>query len=240
MSIFKRLFGRNQAPDNTAQPTPDTSTMLAGDYRFIAVDVETANANQHSICQVGLAMVAQDGSIKTLGHLINPGEKFDKFNVNLHGIDAATVKDAIGFGDYITLTRTLLERHTLIQHSNFDKQAFNAACAQLGIAEINAEWVDSVRIARAAWPELIGNGGHGLANLKQHLGLIFDHHNAVEDARAAAQVVLCAEAETGKDFMDILPKKTAKPRFQTNTPTEGNPDGPLHGQPMGQLRPQDH
>ena len=38
-----------------------------------------------------------------------------------------------------------------------------------------------------------GNGGHGLASLKQHLGLEFDHHDAGEDARAAAEVVLRAE-----------------------------------------------
>ena len=46
---------------------------------------------------------------------------------------------------------------------------------------------------RAVWPELRGNGGHGLASLKQHLGLVFDHHDAGEDARAAAEVVLRTE-----------------------------------------------
>ena len=55
------------------------------------------------------------------------------------------------------------------------------------------DWCDSVHVARAAWPELRGNGGHGLASLKQHLGLEFDHHDAGEDARAAAEVVLRAE-----------------------------------------------
>ncbi|PWK61977.1 hypothetical protein C7455_1012 [Roseicyclus mahoneyensis] len=54
-------------------------------------------------------------------------------------------------------------------------------------------WRDSVHVARAAWPELRGNGGHGLARLKKHLGLTFEHHDAGEDARAAAEVVLRAE-----------------------------------------------
>lgn len=54
-------------------------------------------------------------------------------------------------------------------------------------------WQDSVTVARKAWPELKGNGGHGLASLKGHLGLSFDHHDAGEDARAAAEVVLHAE-----------------------------------------------
>jgi DNA polymerase III epsilon subunit-like protein len=54
-------------------------------------------------------------------------------------------------------------------------------------------WKDSVQVARKAWPELTGNGGHGLASLKRYLGLAFEHHDAGEDARAAAEVVLHAE-----------------------------------------------
>jgi DNA polymerase III epsilon subunit-like protein len=41
---------------------------------------------------------------------------------------------------------------------------------------------------------LKGNGDHGLASLKGYLGLSFEHHDAGEDARAAAEVVLYAEA----------------------------------------------
>ncbi|WP_394805045.1 3'-5' exonuclease family protein [Tritonibacter scottomollicae] len=49
-----------------------------------------------------------------------------------------------------------------------------------------------------AWPELRGNGGHGLANLKKVLGLQFKHYDAGEDARAAAEVTLKAEASMGR------------------------------------------
>jgi DNA polymerase-3 subunit epsilon len=40
--------------------------------------------------------------------------------------------------------------------------------------------------------------------------LQFQHHDAGEDARAAAQVVLCAEAKTGRSFVEILAKQGAK------------------------------
>jgi DNA polymerase-3 subunit epsilon len=53
--------------------------------------------------------------------------------------------------------------------------------------------MDSLIVARRAWPELRGNGGHGLGNPKTYLGLNFEHHDAEEDARAAAEVVLHAE-----------------------------------------------
>ena len=56
------------------------------------------------------------------------------------------------------------------------------------------EWRDSVQVARRAWPELKGNGGHGLSMLKKHLGLQIKHHDAGEDARTSAEVVLHAES----------------------------------------------
>jgi DNA polymerase III subunit epsilon len=58
---------------------------------------------------------------------------------------------------------------------------------------ITSHWTNSVTIARQAWPALKGAGGHGLANLKKHLGLEFHHHDAGEDARASASVILKAE-----------------------------------------------
>ena len=58
-------------------------------------------------------------------------------------------------------------------------------------------WFDSVKIARKTWPEFKGKGGHGLGHLKTALGLEFQHHDAGEDARAAAEVVLKAETVMG-------------------------------------------
>jgi DNA polymerase-3 subunit epsilon len=82
---------------------------------------------------------------------------------------------------------------TVYQHSGFDRSAVRAAGAALYRPEPKWNWQDSVSVARRAWPEVKRNGGHGLASLKGHLGLSFEHHDAGEDARAAAEVVLRAE-----------------------------------------------
>ena len=74
------------------------------------------------------------------------------------------------------------------------------------VSDVDAE----VEIARRAWPEFKGNGGHGLGHLKQALSLQFHHHDAGEDARAAAQVVLHAEIKTGRSFVEILARQAAK------------------------------
>ena len=114
----------------------------------------------------------------------------------LHGISAATVAGAPTIGEVLPRIEGALEGLTVYQHSGFDRSAIRAACARIGRGEPDWDWQDSVWVARRAWPELRGAGGHGLASLKRHLGLVFEHHDAEEDARAAAEVVLHAEAGT--------------------------------------------
>jgi DNA polymerase-3 subunit epsilon len=115
----------------------------------------------------------------------------------LHGIDAGTVRGAPTFSKLLPELRLLLETYPLVQHSRYDEKSFDAACRLAQLPILKSVWTDSVAVARKAWPELRGNGGHGLANLKKVLGLHFRHHDAGEDARAAAEVVLKAETTMG-------------------------------------------
>ena len=72
----------------------DSIDLLQDTYRFVAVDVETANRQQGSICQIGLALVSTDNQIETTGLLIDPEQSFESFNVRLHGIDQEAVAKA--------------------------------------------------------------------------------------------------------------------------------------------------
>lgn len=248
MALFDWLFRRT--PERTPQvpPLPPTLPQRApepiraparpkfahalrvpeGRFRFIALDVETACSDSASICQIGLACVQPDNQIQTFSMLVNPGMRFDAFNIQLHGIGPDHVADAPGFTDAMAALLPLLTRHHLVQHSNFDKQAVNAACGFCGIAAPDLRWSDSVTIARRAWPELKGNGGHGLANLKRKLNLQFHHHDAGEDARAAALVVLHAEKHLSMPFEELV-IPAAKPRYSAKQSRTGNANGSLAG-----------
>jgi DNA polymerase-3 subunit epsilon len=164
-----------------------------GPFRFIAVDVETAAYDVASICQIGLAFVRFDRSIETYSTYIDPCTRFADGNTRLHGINAETVRDSPTFAEALPELRLVLEAHPLVQHSRFDEKAFDTACRFSQLPILKSIWTDSVAVARKAWPEFRGNGGHGLANLKKELGLQFQHHDAGEDARAAAEVILKAE-----------------------------------------------
>ncbi|MDF3608282.1 exonuclease domain-containing protein [Paracoccus sp. DMF-8] len=106
MALFDWLFGRTPKPSQQTQPerakeefrpTPiirahQRSTFThaprvpEGSFRFVALDVETACSDVASICQIGLACVQPDNQIQTFSMLVNPGTRFDVFNIQLHGI----------------------------------------------------------------------------------------------------------------------------------------------------------
>ena len=163
-----------------------------GPFRFVALDVETANNDRASICQIGIACVCPDNTIVTWKTYVDPQVQRWPSAV-LHGISAQTVAGAPVFAQVMAVLRRELRTLKIYQHSNFDCSAITAACKQVGLSPPDWDWRDSLHIARQAWPELRHNGGHGLSNLKTALSLRFDHHDAGEDARAAAQVVLMAE-----------------------------------------------
>ncbi|KEJ88132.1 exonuclease [Sulfitobacter donghicola DSW-25 = KCTC 12864 = JCM 14565] len=177
--------------------------MPKGPFRFIALDVETACKDIASICQIGIACVRATGEIESWTSYVDPEQRFDTFNTRLHGIGPDTVRGAPSFPQIWPLLHDLLNPHHLVQHSTFDKSAVAAACRAYRLPEPELSWSDSVKIARRAWPEFKGNGGHGLGHLKVALGLKFQHHDAGEDARAAAEVVLHAEAHLGQSFEQL-------------------------------------
>ena len=178
-----------------------------GPFRFVALDVETASREAGSICQIGLACVDHSNTIHGFSVLVNPQMRFAAFNIELHGIGPETVAGAATFPEIWQHMAPFLHPYHLVQHSSFDSHAIAAACRVHNLPEPDLSWSDSVRIARKAWPEYLGNGGHGLGHLKKVLELDFTHHDAGEDARASAQVVLLAEERLEKPFEQIAQTK---------------------------------
>ena len=87
-----------------------------------------------------------------------------------------------------------------MSHTSFDRAALTRATTRYSLSKIAATWLDSASVARRAWPERFGRKGYGLKNVSTALGISFSHHDALEDARAAARIVVCACRETGMDI----------------------------------------
>ena len=171
-----------------------------GNLTFNAIDVETANANPASICQVGIVQVRNGEIEEQLSILVDPEEKFYAGNVGVHGINEETVEGCGAFPEvHGDLCRRLRGR-VVVSHTAFDRVAVAGAVEKYGLGRIRARWMDSAMIVRRAWPGKYRVRGWGLARVASDLGIKFRHHDAVEDARAAAEIVLQACQSSGLDI----------------------------------------
>lgn len=201
---------------------------------YVAVDVETANADLASICQVGVAVFRGGALAETFCTYVDPQDYFDPVNVSIHGIDAASVVGAPQWAAASAEIRPLLADRVVVHHTAFDRAAFRRAAESCGSSEIPCRWLDTARVVRRAWPTKFGARGYGLGNVAKELGIEFRHHDALEDARAAGEVLLRAIQHTGIElaewFHRVELRIDGSARSGGAVVRDGPDDGPLHGE----------
>ncbi|TCU57350.1 DNA polymerase-3 subunit epsilon [Novosphingobium sp. PhB57] len=208
-------------PDSN--PLPASASGPASDEPdFVVVDVETACARVSSICQIGIVGFRQGREVFAYETLVDPCDEFSTFNIRIHGISPEHVAGKPTFGDIHGLVAGHLTGRITVAHSGFDKGALSAACRIAELAAIETTWLDSVRVAKRAWPQL---SSHRLNVLSRHLGIRHRHHDALSDARAAGMVIVRAMEETGIDLQGWM----ARPGKQGKAPAAAEA-GPLKGQ----------
>lgn len=171
---------------------------------FSAIDVETANADPASICQIGIVHVHAGAIRDQWQTLLNPEMRFRASNVAIHGISEEAVRCSPRLPDVHKELHCQIEDAILVSHTSFDRIALDGATRKYRLPPITAQWLDSAMIARRTWPQQRSNGGWSLAALASMLGIGFRHHVAVEDARVAAEIVLRAWESQGLTVKDWL------------------------------------
>ena len=177
---------------------------MTGNLTFNAIDVETANEGPSSICQIGIVQVRNGRIAASWSFIVDPQEPFRAFNVRLHGIGPERVRGCPILPRLDGELHGLLEGTPLVSHTGFDRAALDGALRRYGLRPLEVRWLDSAHIARSTWPERYRRRGWNLANVAADLGISFRHHDAVEDARTAAEIVLMACFHMGLDIEDWL------------------------------------
>jgi DNA polymerase-3 subunit epsilon len=162
---------------------------------FVVIDVETANSNPRSICQIGIATFQNDSLSGVWGSLIDPEDSFSALNIAIHGILPHHVADAPNWVDIQHELRSRLEQRILASHTYFDFRAMKSANERYGLPRISwTDWVDTCKVARTAWPCL---SSYRLSHLARVFEISYQPHNATEDARCAGEILLRAVQTTG-------------------------------------------
>lgn len=199
--------------------------------RFAAIDVETANPDMASICQIGVATF-EDGLLRSDWQtLVNPQDYFDKINSSIHGIEEHHVENAPIFPAIADELFEILGNGPVVAHTHFDRTAIAQTCRKNGLTPPELRWLDSARVARRAWAQFAAKG-YGLRNICDHIGYSFQHHDALEDAKAAGQVMLAAMKETNSSLDDWFYQSVQPIDPDKSGPLakEGNPNGDLYGE----------
>lgn len=190
---------------------------------FVVIDVETACSRVSSICQIGIVGFSAGVELFEYETLVDPLDDFSLFNTRIHGITCDHVAGKPTFVAVHAAIDAYVSGRITVAHSSFDKGALRAACLRHNQTPIEARWLDSVRVAKRAWPDL---HSHRLNVLTKYLGIRHRHHDALSDARAAGMVIVRAMEHTGIDLAGLLTPANARggaaPRVA--------PAGPLKGQ----------
>lgn len=170
----------------------------------IALDFETASPSAGSICSIGLAWIVAGRVARVAHRLVRPHDmRFSPGFIAIHGIEPRDVEDEPEFpAIWDELAPHLAATPLLLAHNApFDIGVLRAALRHYGLAAPGFGFLCTVKIARAAWPEM---ENHKLATVAAHLGLDLRHHAADSDAAACANIALLAAQ--GAALPDMLPR----------------------------------
>ena len=153
---------------------------------FVAVDVETANNNRGSICQIAIVEFRSGDIVNEWSTLVDPDEAFFPANIEIHGIRPEHVAGHPTIRELTGEIHGRLNGRLVVSHTLFDQQSLSIACPEVAHG---LKWLDTCDAARRAWPSL---PSHRLPDLAVRLGIEFSHHDALEDARTAGKVLIAA------------------------------------------------
>ena len=168
--------------------------------KFYSLDVETANPDQSSICQIGVSVFEDGKLVDTWKSYIDPQDYFHLRFIEIHGITPKMVKRKPTFPEVYPILRQMFENNIVVHHSPFDRVAFRKVFDKYGLESFDVQWLDSVRVARHTWNDL--DGGYNLANLALYLGIDFRHHDALEDSITCGKIMVYASRRVGIEITE--------------------------------------
>ncbi|WP_281975525.1 exonuclease domain-containing protein [Halobacillus litoralis] len=174
---------------------------------FVALDFETANSARSSVCSIGLVEYENGALKREYYRLVKPHNNyFAPMNVRVHGITKVDVSDAEEFDVlWNQEIKQLVEGKLVVAHNaQFDMGVLRAVLDQYNLSYPMLAYNCTVNISKKTWslPK------YNLNIVSKHLGFIFDHHHALEDAKAAAHILLSVKEELAATDIKDLVKKT--------------------------------
>lgn len=170
------------------------------------MDFETASNEKHSACSIALVVVKENKIVDTYYSLIQPETSFHWRNIQVHGIQPQDVEDAPKFPELWSDISHYFSRDALVVAHNaaFDNSILRGCLSYYGLPEAHYLSLCTVRTSRRVFPEF---QNHRLNTVSAELNISLDnHHNALDDSLACANILLYEIENYGTGFIKPLVK----------------------------------
>lgn len=156
---------------------------------FVALDFETADNGRDSACSVGLIRVENNQIVQRVYYLIRPPRREFRYTY-IHGILWSDVADQPTFAELWTDIGDIIQDAEFLAAHNaaFDRGVLYACCDRHSIPRPPHSFICTVQLARKTW----NIRPTKLPDVCNYLGIPLDHHHALSDAEACAQIVIAA------------------------------------------------
>lgn len=157
--------------------------------KFLAIDFETANYYRDSACALGLVLVEDLKIVEQKCLLIKPPSRWFVFS-DLHGITWDDVKHERDFGESWSEIEPFFRgiNFAVAHNSGFDQGVLEECCRKYNIAPPAIEFKCTVNLSRKLW----GIYPTKLSNVCEHFGIPLNHHEALSDSLACAEIMIRA------------------------------------------------
>ena len=158
---------------------------------FTAIDFETANERRDSACAVGVVRVRGGQIVEEYQTLLRPRIlRVDWRNFEVHGIAEKDLHDAPSLADVWPELLPYLHHQPVVAHNSaFDVSVLEYTCRDFGVPIPAFHSLCSVKLARVCWPHF---ERHRLNHVAAQFGIPLNHHDALSDARACAEITVLA------------------------------------------------
>ena len=156
--------------------------------RYVCFDVETPNLHNDRMSAIGICVVEDGRTVDRFYSVVNPDAEFDAFNIRLTGITPQMAEESPNFSQLWKTLSPLLRSGLLVAHNaQFDMSVLSKCLMAYEIdCPETTRYLCTCRMSKAAAPSL---SDHKLDTVCRALHIPLDHHNALSDANACAEIL---------------------------------------------------
>lgn len=175
------------------------------DGEFVVFDIETTglHCNEDKIIEIGAVKIKNGNITERFSSFVNPGQKLSAETTELTSITDSDVSNAPVIDEVLPKFLEFCGDSVLVAHNaTFDVGFIRINAHHLGLA-FNPCYLDTLNLCRALYNE---RKTHSLAAMVKHLNIeLLNHHRAVDDAEATAEIMKrCIEKLKGIEVVNLL------------------------------------